>query len=198
MVWCWFWTYQLKSMDARRALAISRTAHVPYNTNVNITRLIWRGSIHIPAGLGSRRLSEFIFQWQVHHIGSESRPHQLMEAWHSIISLYSRCLLTHPEDKLHALGGVAEVFHWQLQQPCLVGLWGGDLLPGLLIWRSDVYAIKSVIYIGPSWSWSALKSPVSYHELPGDGSYGCWQAVLQMRRMKAVLRKRAVVRIRAV
>ena len=97
-----------------------------------------------------------------------------METWRGIVSQYSRRLLTDPEDKLHALGGVAEVFHWQLQQPCLVDLWGGDLLPGLLIWRSDVYAVKSAIYNGPSWSWSALKSPVSYRELPGDGNYGWW------------------------
>ena len=165
------WTLEERLLSARLLIYANHT--LQYQCQYHTVNL--GGSIHIPAGLGSWRLPDFIFQRQIHHIiDPESRLHQLMEAWRSIISQYSRRLLTDPEDKLHALGGVAEDFYWQVQQPYLAGLWGGDLLPGLLIWRSDDYAVKSPIYNGPSWSWSSLTSPVSYHELPDDGSYGWW------------------------
>ena len=59
----------------------------------------------------------------------ETRPE---ETWLHIIEQYSNCELTHIQDKLIALCGVAKILSPSLGGKYLAGLWESDLLRGLL------------------------------------------------------------------
>jgi hypothetical protein len=57
--------------------------------------------------------------------------------------VYSKASLTHTEDKLPALSGLAKVFMLHLDDQYVAGLWRGDILRGVL-WAlmDDTYATK--------------------------------------------------------
>ncbi len=74
--------------------------------------------------------------------------------WKYIVTQYSRCALTRPEDKLVALSGLARLFHEFTGDEYVCGLWKSRLLE-FLLWES-LYPMTQPTsdYIAPSWSWA--------------------------------------------
>jgi hypothetical protein len=86
-----------------------------------------------------------------------------LKGWMSIISDYSRRRCTYPEDRLRAIGGLAEEYHLRFGFEYLAGLWNGPWLCTLLLWQPSEYAVPNdPIYLAPTWSWASVNSAVSY------------------------------------
>lgn len=93
-------------------------------------------------------------------------------AWHRIVEQYSKRALTMPGDKLPAISGIASKIRKATHSEYLAGLWKGNL-PSDLLWQravptpsdKDLHALET--WRAPSFSWSSLNAPVSYHT-PGD------------------------------
>jgi hypothetical protein len=106
-----------------------------------------------------------------HEHGSLSLTGALYEEWRSLMSGYSQRQLSHEDDVLPALSGLAAFFREQLQDQYLAGLWRQDLLPTLM-WRispSDMVERVSAIYRAPSWSWASVISPANWHPFELEG-----------------------------
>jgi hypothetical protein len=110
------------------------------------------------------------------NVGVESID--LVLQWIHIIEDYSRRKMTYESDRLIGLSGLAKVF---------VAAGCGDYVAGffrqhiveLMVWNKtqDENALRSasnVAYLGPSWSWVSVKSPVSYYAYKGGGPFACW------------------------
>ena len=80
--------------------------------------------------------------------------------WDVMVERYSRCQLSHDEDKFVAISGLARVKQRFLQTPYIAGLWENDL-PRNLLWKTNIgpdnlapsYPSQ---YRPPSWSWAAI------------------------------------------
>lgn len=80
--------------------------------------------------------------------------------WNDLIKQYSRCDLTEPSDKLHAVAGIAKLFEEVTGDEYIAGIWKSRFTT-MLDWR--VYSPKqrrSLGYRAPSWSWASVDSPV--------------------------------------
>ncbi|KAF2970700.1 hypothetical protein GQX73_g2859 [Xylaria multiplex] len=110
--------------------------------------------------------------------------------WYVTLAHYSSRYLTHASDRLHALSGLADLFHEITGDEYVVGLWKGDLLRGL-IWTYHPSRIQEGIdrfttdevdpwdpltttNLGPSWSWTSLEGRI--YE-PEDGYRGHFERV---------------------
>ncbi|KAI1391819.1 heterokaryon incompatibility protein-domain-containing protein [Hypoxylon trugodes] len=79
-------------------------------------------------------------------------PHSATEAekwWPEVVKHYTARSLTHEQDKLPALSGLAQIYHEATGDTYLAGLWKASL-PGSLLWPRAFRA--------PSWSWASLDS----------------------------------------
>jgi hypothetical protein len=76
--------------------------------------------------------------------------------WHRVIADYSARSFTRIEDKLPALSGLASEMQVAYGGEYVAGMWGGDLIRGLL-WRCAELCERRRPdeYRGPSWSWVA-------------------------------------------
>ncbi|KAG4431568.1 hypothetical protein IFR05_012943 [Cadophora sp. M221] len=80
--------------------------------------------------------------------------------WAAAVGEYSALALTKESDRFPALSGLAGLFSQKLQTQYLAGLWGNDLVSGLLwFYEHDFiatrrYRDKSSNF--PSWSWASL------------------------------------------
>jgi hypothetical protein len=80
--------------------------------------------------------------------------------WSNIVSMYTRCDLTFPMDKLVAISGVVKFFRSATGDDFLAGLWRSHL-PAALNWKVVTPAItQPPSYRAPSWSWACLDTPV--------------------------------------
>ena len=75
--------------------------------------------------------------------------------WDDIITSYSEGALSHEEDKLIALSGVAKYMESILHDRYLAGLWQ-QWLPSQLLWRYDSPGTRPHEYRAPSWSWASV------------------------------------------
>ncbi|KAF6233270.1 hypothetical protein HO173_008561 [Letharia columbiana] len=75
--------------------------------------------------------------------------------WDNIIESYSEGALSHEEDKLIALSGVAKYMETILHDRYLAGLWQ-QCLPSQLLWRYDSPGTRPHKYRAPSWSWASV------------------------------------------
>ena len=75
--------------------------------------------------------------------------------WDNIITSYSEGALSHEEDKLIALSGVAQYMQSILHDRYLAGLWQ-QWLPSQLLWRYDSPGTRPLKYRAPSWSWASV------------------------------------------
>ena len=75
--------------------------------------------------------------------------------WNNIITSYSEGVLSHEEDKLIALSGVAKYMQSTLRDRYLAGLWY-QCLPSQLLWRYDSPGTRPSEYRAPSWSWASV------------------------------------------
>jgi Heterokaryon incompatibility protein (HET) len=90
----------------------------------------------------------------------------LYDSWHTLVGEYTRRCLTAPEDKLRAIGGLAEEYHLLMNDTYLAGLWKSKL--GIeLIWRRNSYSdagklsSRPIKYRAPSWSWASVDGEVA-------------------------------------
>jgi hypothetical protein len=72
--------------------------------------------------------------------------------WYGMVWQYTKRSLSHPEDRLPAIGALARFIHAQVEDEYCAGLWKRDLVKGLL-WRGTVKEPLPGKYIAPSWSW---------------------------------------------
>lgn len=75
--------------------------------------------------------------------------------WDNIITTYSEGALSHEEDKLIALSGVAKYMQSTLHDTYLAGLWR-QCLPSQLLWHYDSPGTSPSRYRAPSWSWASV------------------------------------------
>ncbi|KAK0701326.1 heterokaryon incompatibility protein-domain-containing protein [Lasiosphaeris hirsuta] len=83
------------------------------------------------------------------------------QAWLSIVFMYTLRQISHEDDKLPAVGGVAEQYAMVTGEQYLAGLWSGSLLFDLL-WSvhsagtDDAKKRRPARYRAPSWSWASV------------------------------------------
>ncbi|RSL75878.1 hypothetical protein CEP51_010471 [Fusarium floridanum] len=93
--------------------------------------------------------------------------------WHTLVDEFSNRSLTFPEDRLPAIGGIAERLGLQSKNQYLAGIWQSHL-PGGLLWIVDTYAKGSPqpqasTYVAPSWSWASTNRPIKGHVFTHSG-----------------------------
>ncbi|TGO57644.1 hypothetical protein BCON_0063g00010 [Botryotinia convoluta] len=85
------------------------------------------------------------------------------QSWSKIILVYTNCSLTNESDRLIAIGGVARQFQKKNGDKYFAGLWQARLKEQMC-WYIDRYITKiprENTWRAPSWSWAAVKQPVS-------------------------------------
>jgi hypothetical protein len=91
--------------------------------------------------------------------------------WSKILLEYSCRTLSHFEDRLLAISGIAKYHSDTLKDDYLAGLWHRDL-PGALMWQNVSAERHPRTRSGwaPSWSWAAIKGAVHkfYEDMPID------------------------------
>jgi len=86
--------------------------------------------------------------------------------WSAVVQEYSKRLLSRPEDKLIALGGLADRV-WEClsyeEEDYLAGLWRRNFIDQML-WAPQTDRLKErpKKYRAPSWSWASVDSPIRY------------------------------------
>ncbi|EPE35069.1 heterokaryon incompatibility protein [Glarea lozoyensis ATCC 20868] len=78
--------------------------------------------------------------------------------WYSLIENYSGRFVTVWQDILPALSGLAHIFAQHIGSKYIAGLWGNDIIRGLL-WRhhpAHAIQVQKQPYRAPSWSWAAV------------------------------------------
>lgn len=95
----------------------------------------------------------------------------LMRNWRALVKAYTRRSLTHQEDRVRAISGLAERFAPIISEgkSYTAGIWESQM-PWSLLWsqRSSVLTDRPNVYQGPSWSWVSVSGPVSYPKYFGD------------------------------
>jgi hypothetical protein len=95
--------------------------------------------------------------------------HRLCHRWADIVHTYSIRVLSDPNDKLPAIGGIAKEFNTVLASTYYAGLWGKFLLTQLL-WTSlgcpETPCCRASRYRAPSWSWASIDGPIALHPAP--------------------------------
>ncbi|KAL8896868.1 MAG: hypothetical protein Q9207_007498 [Kuettlingeria erythrocarpa] len=87
--------------------------------------------------------------------------------WVDLVTQYSAKEQTIPDDKIHALRGIASRYQWQMKDQYISGLWRSWLIPGLVWKRSeDIRMRRKRQY--PSWSWLSIDSPVTMERAIAD------------------------------
>jgi Heterokaryon incompatibility protein (HET) len=95
----------------------------------------------------------------------------LYDLWYQIVREYSRRSLTFQDDKFPAISALATKVQSINGDEYLAGLWGNDLLRGLL-WSTypTVTLVKPPTWRAPSWSWASVNNPIEYRRLPGPSA----------------------------
>ncbi len=90
--------------------------------------------------------------------------------WQKMVEDFTWLHLSHEEDRLPALSGLAQQYHYRLKSGYLAGLWKENLLADL-IWFSFVnstseaprYSTKRTKkWRAPSWSWASVEGPILF------------------------------------
>ncbi|KAF2809378.1 HET-domain-containing protein [Mytilinidion resinicola] len=94
---------------------------------------------------------------------------KLWSTWHTLVAAYSTRALTHPQDKLPAISGLASQIATATSSPYLAGLWLNNLAHDLL-WSSHPslapphLAPRLASYRAPSFSWASVDTEALYYE----------------------------------
>ncbi|KAG7116559.1 hypothetical protein HYQ46_011187 [Verticillium longisporum] len=80
--------------------------------------------------------------------------------WCDLVTAYSHCHFTNPEDKLYAFSGIAKFFQEITDETYIAGMWRSRILDllGWVVTRPK--AKPSGAYRAPSWSWASVDGPV--------------------------------------
>ena len=101
--------------------------------------------------------------------GPSQMSHNRFDAyylWDHIIKSYSECALSHEEDKLIALSGIAKYMEPILGDRYVAGLWQ-QCFPSQLLWNYDSPGTRPRDYRAPSWSWASVNPQIDRGLLPG-------------------------------
>lgn len=92
------------------------------------------------------------------------------EFWQGVITRYTKCALTKPQDKLVALSGLAHLFQEATGDDYLAGIWRSRLAEFLEWYAGRPMSKPSSGYLAPSWSWACGIGDVSMnvHGLRSD------------------------------
>jgi hypothetical protein len=143
-----------------RAWVLQERLLAPRTLHFGTNEIIWECSTKYAC----RAFPEGIPKTFSQHPSSISRM-QPSITWYEIISIYSRCSLTHESDKLVALAGVARKFCEESGDEYFSGLWKRSLQKDLCWVKFSQFDPKphSKPRI-PSWSWAAVRGQVLYPE----------------------------------
>ena len=119
-------------------------------------------------GAGCKDLSQFL---AVQKTGIT--PNSLLERWGDVLTDYTLCGLSDPEDKLIALSGMAKFFHEVTGDEYVAGCWKSRMLESLLWMRRYEYEWRQTGdteykgpsrrppgYRAPSWSFASFDGPM--------------------------------------
>jgi hypothetical protein len=100
-------------------------------------------------------------------------PNEPLHWWYRLVEQYQRRAITRVEDRLPAIGGLAQHFAERLSIEYIAGLWKNDILRGLLWMRVGDEALPAPEHIrsnpkAPTWSWAHSEFAVGYHFEPYD------------------------------
>ena len=91
----------------------------------------------------------------------------LFSTWCLIVRAYSRLALTHTDDRLAAIGGIAAELQRASGVKYLAGLWHNERLASMLQWRvqSHTHELRSrpTTSRAPTWSWPGIDDKVLMH-----------------------------------
>ena len=89
---------------------------------------------------------------------------RLLAIWYQnvVAHSYSKRKLTHADDKLIAISGIARAFHRHLRSAYVAGLWAHQDFAWGLAWRRRGPAARPAAYRAPSFSWAALDATVEW------------------------------------
>lgn len=93
--------------------------------------------------------------------------------WNSVVTWYSECDLTYPEDKLVALSGIARSYMDKTWDEYFAGLWRHNLVSQLHWIARDPRPRPQ--YRAPSWSWAAVDGPIDFDTVHSSSSH--WSTV---------------------
>jgi hypothetical protein len=87
--------------------------------------------------------------------------------WRRILSAYSRCDMTLPEDKLPAIAGIASELRDIWRVDYFAGLWKPQLVRQLCWYLQRLAGYsrpigRTSVYRAPSWSWASVDGPFDY------------------------------------
>ncbi|KAK1976898.1 heterokaryon incompatibility protein-domain-containing protein [Colletotrichum cereale] len=87
-----------------------------------------------------------------------------VDLWCDLVTAYSRCDFTYPQDKLYAFAGIIGLFQEVTGDKHLAGIWRSRILH-FLNWTVFTPKPKhSARYRAPSWSWASIDGPVKMHK----------------------------------
>ena len=96
--------------------------------------------------------------------------------WNTMVEDYMRCKLTKEEDKLVAIGGVAQFWQEMITKPDYrAGIWMREL-PGALLWHCEprpdsMYtSFRPKTYRAPSFCWASFEGPILFREGASNNS----------------------------
>ena len=86
------------------------------------------------------------------------------EQWKRIVRDLTDRSITDPEDRLPAVGGIAQILQkfWGDDDKYVVGMWQANLIQYLTWLVRDNTRPRPKTYRAPSWSWAAVDSPIKF------------------------------------
>ncbi|KAI0457716.1 HET-domain-containing protein [Xylaria acuta] len=122
---------------------------------------------------------------QIRSSGRLEEMNECLREWHRLVEMYSMRKLTHRDDKLPALSGLAAYLSRQLSVESdamdlssryLAGLWSDDII-GELCWGVNGRGTRPVKYRAPSWSWASLDGSIRYYTIPHKNELAAVQSI---------------------
>ena len=102
---------------------------------------------------------------------SPERNRRAFSLWREMVTIYSGCSLTKPEDKLIALSGIAEHLRHVTCDEYMAGMWRRTMAFDLPWWRDtelrDSLPRSRVEYRAPSWSWASVEGTITFPQMSG-------------------------------
>lgn len=91
------------------------------------------------------------------------------DLWNTLVSVYSRCILTKRTDKLVAFSGIAHLFQEMIKDEYVAGLWRSHLRESLC-WFVQ-HPTQPAEYVAPSWSWAAVDGSAQLPSSDPDATF---------------------------
>lgn len=103
-------------------------------------------------------------------LSSQCSKEQLYLQWQETVENFTRLQLSHEEDRLPAISGLAQHYQRRLKSAYLAGLWADNIASDLLWsarWEDGsglerYYTKKPNKWRAPSWSWASIEGPVMF------------------------------------